>query len=229
METKRILEIFDSPVVSRIECIIIGALRFYTKTYGMEIGGHAIRDLLMMRQCILNNLFVLDEQNIELLIKFNESLKRQVIEARERCITLINASVSSAFGDSEVQCDIMAGTYYPKAHPVQTNRAKKIWAILCGDVGRHFIFKQEHVWCIEFNKSFFLSENDLLYCESLQIPDCYRFDDIELELNKYTKITEQFHKFYSQLSLFDLLWLREFRTEINVQIKYKNYKEERII
>ena len=125
METKRIQEIFDSPVVRRIECIIIGTLSGYRFCYGKEYGEDNIRTLIMMRQCLLNSMFVLDDKNIELLTGFNESLKRQVIEARERCITLLDASTSSVHMDGEVRCDILIGANYPKDHPVQTTRAKK--------------------------------------------------------------------------------------------------------
>ena len=100
-----------------------------------------------------------------------------------------------------------------------------MWAILTNNVERFDIYRKEHFWDIYFDKTFVLSEKDLLYYESLDLPED-RFDEIELEIRKHIKTTEQFHKFFGQLSLFDLLWVRDFKIKIDVETNYQTYKDE---
>lgn len=220
MEAKEIQEIFDSPIVKRIECIIIGARWYYSRVYGMNIGGDTIRYLLNTRQCILNSLFVLDEHNLDLLKGFNESLKKQVIEARKHCLTMLDASDSRVMLDCEVQGDIFISRNYPKDYPVQSNRAKKMWEILWENMNR------EHMREIYFDKSRVLTENQLLYYDGYDLPKD-RFDEIERDIRKYIKTTEQFHDYCRYYSLFDLLWVRDFKTVINVKTEYQTYEEDR--
>ncbi len=221
MDSKKIQEIYNSPLVKRVECIIIGTQRDMTHGYPKHIGSVAIEKLLLMRKAILDNMFVLDNQSIKLLTEFNESLKVYVIEARKRCISLLNASLSNVPLDYEIRCKILLSSIYPKEHPVQTNRAKKMWGILSGDVGRYMSIYYDDGFCdICFDNSFTLDENELLYYESLDLPDS-RLDEIDLKMKRYCKITEQFLKFSSHyLSYFDLLWVRDFNIELRLDTKY---------
>ena len=219
MEANEIQEIFNYPIVKRIEQIIIGARWYYSRVYGMKIGCDAIRNLLNIRQCLLNSLFVLDEHNIELLNGFNESLKKQVVDARKQCMTMLDATESCFVYDCDIKGDILISRNYPKDHPVQSNRAKKIWEILWENHCR------EHVSDIWFDKICVLTENQLLYCDGWDLPED-RFDEIEIEIRKYIKTTEQFHSCYHDFSLFDLLWVRDFKIVINANTEYKTYEDD---
>lgn len=225
MDTKKIQEIYNSPLVKRVECIIIGTKCHMTHGYSKHIGSVAIEKLLMMRKAILDNMFELDNQNIKLLAEFNESLKEHVIEARKRCVDLLNASMSVAPLNYEIKCKILLSSTYPKEHPAQTIRAKKMWGILSGDVGRYMSIYYDDGFCdICFDNSFTLDENELLYCESLNLPDS-RLDEIDLKMKRCCKITEQFLKFSNVISYFDLLWVRDFNIEVKLETKYQTCQD----
>ena len=84
-------EIFNSTPVRSIELQIL-SLYHETERQCWHNGENkkAISSLLEVRKRILNSMFVLDEQNKQLLSEFNEAMKLQLIEMRKRAIDLYN-------------------------------------------------------------------------------------------------------------------------------------------
>ena len=131
-----IQEIFNSTAVRSIEVQI---LSLYHETernrwYNDE-NKKAIRTLLEVRKRILNSMFILDKQCKQLLIEFNEAMKQQLIEMRKRTINLYNDVYKpDMIGHIDVVGKCFMGYEYSKIHPVQSMRAKKIWAVLNGSL-----------------------------------------------------------------------------------------------
>ena len=174
-------------------------------------------------------MFVLDEQNKQLLAEFNEAMKQQLIEMRKRAIDLYNSVYKPDMGGTvEVEGKCFMGYEYSKIHPVQSMRAKKMWAVLNGSLD-DYIF----LYCEDGVNSFYInnydpkieSENELLYLnEEL---DNWN-EGLDRDMTKDMHITYAFHDLFSHLdfSIYDLLWVRDFNIEIHVEYDYHTYKDE---
>ena len=223
-------EIFNSTPVQSIEEQILDLyheIERHRSTY--EENKKAIRSFLEVRKRILNSMFVLDEQNKQLLAEFNEAMKQQLIEMRKRAIDLYNSVYTSDMGGSiEVEGKCFMGYEYSKIHPVQSMRAKKMWAVLNGSLD-DYIF----LYCEDGVNSFYInnydpkieSENELLYLnEEL---DNWN-EGLDREMTKDMHLTYAFHNLFSHLdfSIYDLLWVRDFNIEIHVEYDYHTYKDE---
>ena len=82
-------EIFNSTAVRSVEEQILDLYHeTERKHWYNDENKKAIKSLLEVRRRILNSMFVLDEQNKQLLAEFNEAMKQQLIEMRKRAIDL---------------------------------------------------------------------------------------------------------------------------------------------
>jgi hypothetical protein len=132
MEAKRIQEIFSSAAIKEIEREIIDMEYEVERSHiSTETAKDGIRRLLGIRRTLLNQMFVMDEENKQLLSDFNEALKAQMIEMRKRAVRLLESAVASdASASYELTGKCFLGYEYSKIHPVQTIRAKKMWALM---------------------------------------------------------------------------------------------------
>lgn len=223
-------EIFNSTAVRSVEEQILDLYHeTERKHWCNDENKKAIKSLLEVRRRILNSMFVLDEQNKQLLAEFNEAMKQQLIEMRKRAIDLYNSVYKSDMGGSvEVEGKCFMGYEYSKIHPVQSMRAKKMWAVLNGSLD-DYIF----LYCEDGVNSFYInnydpkieSENELLYLnEEL---DNWN-EGLDREMTKDMHLTYAFHNLFSHLdfSIYDLLWVRDFNIEIHVEYDYHTYENE---
>ena len=223
-------EIFNSTAVRSIEEQI---LSLYHETesnhWHDDENKKAIRSLLEVRRRILNSMFVLDEQNKQLLAEFNEAMKQQLIEMRKRAIDLYNkVSQPDMDGCVEVEGKCFMGYEYSKIHPVQSMRAKKMWAVLNATLDDYiFLYSEDGVdkFDISGDSTNIESENEFLYLnEEL---DNWN-EGLDREMTKDMHLTYAFHNLFSHLdfSIFDLLWVRDFNIEIHVEYDYHTYKND---
>jgi len=222
-------EIFNSTAVRSVEEQILDLYHeTERKHWCNDENKKAIKSLLEVRRRILNSMFVLDEQNKQLMAEFNEAMKKQLIEMRKRAIDLYNVYRPDMGGTVEVEGKCFMGYEYSKIHPVQSMRAKKMWAVLNGSLD-DYIF----LYCEDGVNSFYInnydpkieSENELLYLnEEL---DNWN-EGLDREMTKDMHLTYAFHNLFSHLdfSIFDLLWVRDFNIEIHVEYDYHTYDNE---
>ena len=223
-------EIFNSTAVRSIEEQILDLYHeTERKHWCNDENKKAIKSLLEVRRRILNSMFVLDEQNKQLLADFNDAMKLQLIEMRKRAIDLYNSVYKPDMeGSVEVEGKCFMGYEYSKMHPVQSMRAKKMWAVLNGSL-YDYIF----LYCEDGVKSFYInnydpkieSENELLYLnEEL---DNWN-EGLDREMTKDMHLTYAFHNLFSHLafSIYDLLWVRDFNIEIHVEYNYHTYESD---
>lgn len=225
-----VLEIFNSTAVRSVEEQILDLYHeTERKHWCNDENKKAIKSLLEVRRRILNSMFVLDEQNKQLLAEFNEAMKQQLIEMRKRAIDLYNSVYKLDMGGTvEVEGKCFMGYEYSKIHPVQSMRAKKMWAVLNGSLD-DYIF----LYCEDGVNGFYInnydpkieSENELLYLnEEL---DNWN-EGLDREMTKDMHLTYAFHNLFSHLdfSIYDLLWVRDFNIEIHVEYDYHTYENE---
>lgn len=126
-------EIFDSPEIAGIENRMIEL----EESMRIEDPGRvpAMRALIRVRRDQLARKFVMDEHIKSLLSDFNEALKAQLLRMRRETIRTVDAMVRAGVpGDIWATGKCFLGYDYPKLHPVQTLRAKKVWALLNGTI-----------------------------------------------------------------------------------------------
>ena len=223
-------EIFNSTAVRSVEeQILVLYHETERKHWCNDENKKAIKSLLEVRRRILNSMFVLDEQNKQLLAEFNEAMKQQLIEMRKRAIDLYNSVYKSDMGGSvEVEGKCFMGYEYSKIHPVQSMRAKKMWAVLNGSLDDYiFLYSQDgvHKFYVGGGGTNIESENEFLYLN--KEPDNWN-EGLDREMTADMHLTYAFHNLFTHLdfSIYDLLWVRDFNIEIQVEYDYHTYENE---
>jgi len=223
-------EIFNSTAVRSVEEQILDLYHeTERKHWYNDENKKAIKSLLEVRRRILNSMFVLDEQNKQLLAEFNEAMKQQLIEMRKRAIDLYNSVYRLDMGGSvEVEGKCFMGYEYSKIHPVQSMRAKKMWAVLNGSLDDYiFLYCEDGVdgFLISSDDPKIATENEFLYLN--EVRDNWN-EGLDCELTSEMNLTYAFHNLFSHLdfSIYDLLWVRDFNIELHAEIDYHTYKND---
>ena len=223
-------EIFNSTAVRSVEEQILDLYHeTERKHWYNDENKKAIKSLLEVRRRILNSMFVLDEQNKQLLAEFNEAMKQQLIEMRKRAIDLYySISKLDKNGRIDVIGKCFMGYEYSKIHPVQSIRAKKMWAVLNGSLDDYiFLYCEDGVNSFDINSHDpkIESENVFLYLN--EHLDNWN-EGLDREMTKDMHLTYAFHNLFSHLdfSIYDLLWVRDFNIEIHVEYNYHTYENE---
>ena len=229
MDTNRVQEIFNSTAVRDIEIEILSTQHEIEKRcYSWEAGEEIIKHLLRTRRTLLNHQFVMDEHDKQLLSDFNEALKAQMIEMRHKAITLFDSSMASGVHTSfDLKAKCFLGYEYSKLHPVQTMRAKKMWAVMNNTLNEYMPLYWDGAWAFDIEyrdgkMGHVPSENEMLYLE--ENLDNWN-DELDKEMTKDMHLIHPFHNLYSHMefSIFDLLWVRNFNIEISVEADYDTY------
>lgn len=226
-------EIFNSTAVRSIELQIL-SLYHETERHYWHDGENkkAIISLLEVRKRILNSMFVLNEQNKLLLAEFNEAMKKQLIEMRKRAIGLYNKVCHPDMdGRIVVEGKCFMGYEYSKIHPVQSMRAKKMWAILNATLDDYIFIYSEHGVC-QFHMCSddpeFDSENEFLYLD--EELDNWN-EGLDREMSADMLLTYAFHNLFQHMdfSIFDLLWIRDFNIELHLEHDYQTYADNECV
>ena len=223
-------EIFNTTEVREIEEQILSLyyeIERHHSTY--EGNKKAIRSFLEVRKNILNSMFVMDEQYKKLLVEFNEAMKQQLIEMRKRAIVLYNKVYQpDMIGRIEVIGKCFMGYEYSKIHPVQSMRAKKMWAVLNGSLDDYLLsYSDDGIcrFCFSSEDAELKSENEFIYLN--EVP--YNWNEgLDRELTSDLHLIFAFHDLFSHLdfSIFDLLWVRDFNIELHVEQNYHTYPND---
>ena len=223
-------ELFNTTAVREIELQILDIYHEIEKRKRHQYEGkETICQLLEILKRILDSMFVLDENYKVLLADFNEAMKQQLIDMRKRTIALYESVCRGGIsGSVEVTGKCFLGYEYSKIHPIQTMRAKKMWAILNGTIDDYML-----LYCDDGVNGFGIytenpeieSENRLLYMN--EEVDNWN-EGLDREMNKDMHLTYAFHNLFehTEFSIFDLLWVRDFNIEIHVEYDYHTYKND---
>ena len=232
LDKSKVQDIFNSTAVRDVEIEILNTqYEMEKRRYSSEAGEQVIKTLLGTRRTLLNHMFVMDEQSKQLLSDFNEALKAQMIEMRQKAITLFESTIASnvpASFDLKAKCFL--GYEYSKIHPVQTIRAKKMWAVMNGTLDDYMPLYWDGAWAFDMEyrngkMGHIPSENEMLYLDDNL--DNWN-DELDLEMTKDMHLIHPFHNLYSHMefSIFDLLWVRDFNIEINIEADYDTYSTD---
>ncbi len=223
-------EIFDNANLCKVEDELVRIFTRYApidEPYGIctfnEEGKNIISRLFDIRKGLLDEMFVMNEEYKLLLNNFNEALKAELIDMRLKVIESYN-TIASMHPNDYVRVDAKCymACDYPKLHPVQTQRAKQMWKILSGVCGYYDPKYKDGVLGFEYRYDAKEKENDsenhLLYMKK----EPYNWNEgLDEKLTQGMNLLYAFYNLYHHcktFSLFDLLWVRNFKTDITIFI-----------
>lgn len=179
--------------------------------------------LLELRKDMINSR-VLDcqEKILPDIIAFNDALKDALKDMYDRAHRIWKAlQDNNAFaGEVEVTAKCFLGYDYPDHHPMQGNDRQDLWNALC-DSGWNPLYEDgvtitELTLPRDINDSF----------DSLTGMDCPPpnwNEGLDQELTKDLHLTSPFHNLFdhTKFAITDFIYVREFETEINIEIDRK--------
>ena len=225
---KTIQEIFKQEPVRLIEDAIFDACQEHEWMHFADSYGNNVTRLLEIRKQLLDREFVMDEQYKSLLSEFNEALKKALLTMRTQAIAAAEAVYSTPIEcDISVTCKCFIDYLYPPAHPIQTKRAKKMWEILTGRIDNYIPLYKDGVesWCF-FDKNY-VSENMLLYLNDT----IYNWNEgFDWDMTKDMHLVHAVHALFRHMdfSIFDLLWVREFKIMVEVSTSHSTGSEKSV-
>ncbi len=219
-------EIYNNPDLCKVEEELVRIFTRYAPVgsqYGLcsfnEDGKALVRSLFDKRKKLLDDMFVMDDEYKSLLCDFNEALKAGLTDMRRKAIEAYDVVVSiNTNAEVNVEARCYLGCTYPQSHPVQTQRAKQIWAILSGCCGYYYDSYEDGVmgraykyYAVEQD-----SENQLLYPSNITNWN----EGLGSIMSQDMRLVYAFHHLHSRchFSLLDLLWVRNFIYKITVSI-----------
>lgn len=217
---KTIQEIYEQEAVRLIEDAIFEACKEHERMHFAEPYGKNVTRLLKIRKQLLDHEFVMDEQYKSLLNEFNEALKKALLTMRTQTIAAVEAVYNTPVQyDISVTGKCFLDSLYPSAHPIQTKRAKKMWEILAGGIDNYMPMYEGGVdeWCYSGRNPD--SENRLLYLNDTI--DNWN-EGFDREMTKDMHLVHAIHNLFqhTELSIFDLLWVREFEIVVEISTYY---------
>ena len=189
---------------------------------GGEQYKEAVRSLLRVRKRVLDELFAPTEEHKRLLEEFNQAAKATLIKTRTQTINTYRAlRKGNCKGDIEVNGYCFLGYEYPTMHPIQTDRAKKVWDILSGVID-HYMPSYDNGISVGYRiQSMADCERIIKEDEKIWMSDNDNWNEgLDMEWSKDMHLIHACHKLNDTLdfSTFDSLWVRKFEVEVTVDI-----------
>lgn len=218
--------IFDMPAIKAIEVKILDVVTLEECCHKDE-GTAIIRRLLEIRKELLDQTFVMTQEYKRLLSEFNESLIKALLEMRRRLLLLRNTTSNQESGTVEYWGKVFLDYTYPKKHPAQNMRAKKMWKLLSGTHDSYMLlYDNDGVTNLYLcDNEDMPSENQLLYLSD-KVDNWNEHLDRDMTID--THLCYAFHNLYDHtlFSIFDLLWVREFHIEIGCEVSINPVTDE---
>ena len=210
-------EIFNHPAVKAVEIEILDTIRDEERCSKGEEAKLAVQHLLGVRKRILNGMFEWTDEYYSLLSEFNKALVEAQCEMRERLFRLSESVKETGLENLEFQGKVFMSYKYSEIHPIQSIRAMKIWNILNGSYDNYIPLYKDGVNSIYFTgQDIIPSEKEAVYLSE----ETENWNEgLDREKTRGMKLCYAFHNLYEHttFSIFDLLWVRDFSIEINVE------------
>lgn len=210
-------EIFDHPAVKAVEIEILGIVgdeKHYRTGKDAKL---AVQHLLSVCKRIINGMLEWTDEYFLLLSEFNNALVQAQSEMRERLSRLSESVNETGLENLEFQGKVFLSYKYSEIHPVQSIRARKMWNVLNGSYDKYIPLYNDGVNSIYFTgQETIPSEKEAVYLSE----ETENWNEgLDREKTRGMKLCYAFHNLYEHttFSIFDLLWVRDFNIEINVE------------
>lgn len=188
---------------------------------------HVMEYLLEERRNVLWHLNVYDDETKQLLVEFNDALRKACAELYRRTMATYQECLhrEDCPEDFEVEGKIFLGYDYPALHPIQTETAKQVWdALTCG--GFCALYDDGCAWSLRFsreNPPEHSGHETLENWLGMEDPNDNWNEGLDREWSKDLHLIHPFHNLYDHcyFSLYDLIYVREFNLEVHVEFDDK--------
>ena len=219
-----IKHVFGDPCIVRLENDIT---RINDHCRYTDEENNIMKRLLKQRSYALWQRNVYDDEMKQLLIGFNDALRKACTELYHRTMTVYQECLhrDDFNGNFEVEGKIFLGYEYPAQHPVQTETAKQVWEVLSCE-GFYAPYDKGCAWPLRFSKEwppeawgYETSEKWL----GMEDENDNWNEGLDREWSKELLLINPFHNLYDQccFSLYDLIYVREFNLEVHVEFEDK--------
>lgn len=215
--------IFDKPIIREIETEILSIEDEHDGVNAGGIKAARIRELLRLRKSILDGEFSMNGYYARLLIDFNERLRQTLVGLEKEMVKAYDAVKSIAVPyDVEAVGKCFLDYEYSPLHPVQTERARRMWNILNGSIDSDYVsFYADGI--DGFNNVFHGTEYDRAHLmDNLEKDGFNHNHGLESDYTKGMHIILPTHLLYHDMSfaIFDILWVQSFAVEVHVEYDY---------
>lgn len=215
--------VFDKPIIREVETEILSIEDEHDGVNADGIKAARIRELLRLRKSILDGEFSMNGYYARLLIDFNERLRQTLVGLEKEMAKTFDAVKGIAVPyDVEAVGKCFLDYGYSPLHPVQTERARKMWNILNGSINSDYVsFYADGI--DGFNNVFHGTEYDRTHLmDNLEKDGFNHNHGLESEYTKGMHIILPTHLLYHDKSfaIFDILWVQSFAVEVHVEYDY---------
>lgn len=223
---KTIQEILDTTAVKVIENEILDIITKAELSKGSGDSKTSIQHLLSVRKSILDSMFFLTDEYKQLLESFNKRMKDAFCDMRRQVIAMHKSALAAGITNLEVTGRVFLSYKFPEKHPVQTIRAKKMWALLSGSYDSFMPLYEKGV------NELYIKDTDPYPSEHLVF---YLSEDIDNWNEGFDRVmTSDMHLCYgvhnliehNDFSVFDLLWVRDFEIEVKCETSHCTGSED---
>ena len=178
--------------------------------------------LLSLRKGIINKQVLANQKELlPDIIAFNDALREALRDMYERAHRIwdkmINIIDEGDGEEMELTAKIYLDTDYPALHPIQGDDRQDLWYALCDDELNPMYADGISVLTLTFPRDENYTFDTFI---GLDCPPPNWNEGLDPELTKDLHLISQFHNIFQHMlfAITDFIYVRKFRTEINVEI-----------
>ena len=191
----------------------------YNNTRDYSVNGDA---LLSLRKNIINKELLAHQAEIlPDIIAFNDALREALLDMYERAHRIWEKMIDTIDeGDGE-DMELTAKCYfdvdYPALHPIQGEDRQELWYALCDEDLNPLYADGISILTLTFPRDEDYTFDSFI---GMDCPPPNWNEGLDPELTKDLHLISQFHKLFQHMlfAITDFIYVRKFRTEINVEI-----------
>lgn len=203
--------------IKMIEDEIVNA---YKNTYHYDMGDDA---LLKLRRDIINKELLAHQ--VEILpdiIAFNDALREALREMYDRAHRIWDKMIDAIDEGDGDEMELTAKCYfdadYPALHPIQGDNRQELWYALCDEDLNPLYADGISILTLTFPRDEGCTFDSFI---GMDCPPPNWNEGLDPVLTKDLHLISQFHNIFQHLlfAITDFIYVRKFRTEINVEIR----------
>ena len=179
--------------------------------------------LLSLRKDIINKRVLANQkEKMPDIVAFNDALREALQEMYNRAHRIWNKMIETIEEDDGEEMELTAKCFldvdYPNLHPTQGEDRQDLWYALCDEDLNPLYADGISVLTLTFPRDEGCTFDSFV---GMDCPPPNWNEGLDPELTKDLHLISQFHNLFQhmQFAITDFIYVRKFRTEINVEIK----------
>jgi hypothetical protein len=178
--------------------------------------------LLSLRRSIINKkVLAHQEELLPDIVAFNDALRNALLEMFNRVHRIWDKMIQSMDEADGEEIELTAKCYldygYPKLHPIQSEDRQNLWDALCDGEMNPLYADGISVLTLTIPRDEHETFDSFI---GMDCPPPNWNEGLDQELTKDLHLINQFHTLFQHMNfaLTDFIYIREFKTEINIEI-----------